>query len=388
MAGQRFAAELVAAATRQPLAVVTEALCHATRARLIADDGPGRYRFAHDLIREFAYEQAGSVTAPWHERIGLALAQGGQAPAAEVAGHFVQGRPASAQARRYSVAAAREAAGRLAHEEAARHWEGALAATRGRDRVEVLLALGEARWRAGQGQASGEAYTQAAIRAREAGDGRRLARAALGLAELSVAELSLAELSLSEQQGQAALGLGERGQAAPGGPVGWRPGEMAALLSEALEALPAGAGEPAQLRLRVMASLARTLAWPGWICLGHGTWPRRPCRRPRRPATGRRWPPACWPSITRSGPPARPQNGSRSRCGRRAWRPATGRRSSRPGCWPRPTGSSWLIRASGPSWRSSSDWPAWPVSPGSATPLWSGGPCWPCWPASWPRPAG
>jgi len=232
VAGQRFAAELVAAATNQPLATVTDALRHAVLARLIADDGPGRYRFAHDLIREFAYEQAGSVTAAWHERIGLALEQGGQAPAAELARHFVRGRPTSAQARRYSVAAAREAAGRLAYEEAARHWEGALAATRDRDRAEVLLALGEARWRAGQGQASGEAYLQAAARAREAGDGRRLARAALGLAAL-------------------------------GGRAWWPPGEVAALLSEALDALPAGAGERAQLRLRVMASLGRTLAWHG-----------------------------------------------------------------------------------------------------------------------------
>ncbi len=232
VAGQRFAAELVAAATSQPLATVTEALQHAVRARLIAADGPGGYRFAHDLIREFGYEQAGPVTGSWHERIGRALERGGQAPAAELARHFVLGRPASAQARRYSVAAAREAEGRLAHEEASRHWEGALAATRGRDRAEVFLALGQARWRAGLGQASGQAWREAAALAREAGDGRRLARAALGLARL-------------------------------GGRAEWPPAEVAALLAEALEALPAGAGEPAQLRLQVMAALGRTLAWHG-----------------------------------------------------------------------------------------------------------------------------
>ena len=78
----------------------------------------------------------------------------------------------SAQAWEYSVAAAREAAARLAYEEAVRHWEHAAAAADARpaDRTGALLELAEARRRAGQGQAAGQAYLRAAERARAAQD--------------------------------------------------------------------------------------------------------------------------------------------------------------------------------------------------------------------------
>ena len=50
VAGQRFSASLVARATDEPAATVASALGDAVRARVLVDDPPGGYRFAHDLF--------------------------------------------------------------------------------------------------------------------------------------------------------------------------------------------------------------------------------------------------------------------------------------------------------------------------------------------------
>src|SRR5215468_10044287 len=174
------------------------------------------------------------------EPVADALAEGARAgvltadaPLAELAGHFVRADPGSGQAYEYSAAAAREADGRLAYEEAARHWERALAAA-GVDpgtRTGTLLALAQARWRMGAGQAAGETYLTAAGLARREGDAVGLARAALGLHEV-------------------------------GSRIWWPAGQLVTVLSEALDALGEAPGAT-PLRLRVMASLARVLAWHG-----------------------------------------------------------------------------------------------------------------------------
>jgi hypothetical protein len=251
--GQRFSADLVAAGTGERPEVVTESLAAAIRARVVSRDAPDGYRFAHDLFREYAYDQlAAADRARLHQRIGQALeagrARGGallnqegpnrQGPdqegsLAELARHFVHADPASARSWHYSVAAAREAAARLAYEEAVRHWEHAVVAAGAGPpgRIEALLELAEARRRAGQGQAAGQAYLRVAELARAGQDPGGLARAALGL-----------------------HAIGTR--------AWWPPAEVIALLSEALDARgPERRSEP--LRLRVMASLARALAWHG-----------------------------------------------------------------------------------------------------------------------------
>jgi hypothetical protein len=259
LTGQRFAAGLAAHAAGQPAAATAAALAEAARAGLVVPETAGAYRFAHDLFREYAIErQPATVRAQAHQRIGLALeaerARGGEASLAELAGHFVRADPASERAYRYSAGAARHATARLAYDEAAGHWENALAAvdagTAGR--TATLLRLAEARWRAGAGQAADEAYLRAAELARREGDAAALAHAALGL-----------------------QAIGNRSW--------WPPDELVALLTEALDRLdgldllsappPAAAAGPASdpgppanpllLRLRVMASLARTLAWHG-----------------------------------------------------------------------------------------------------------------------------
>ena len=240
--GQRFSADLVALVSGPPSGppsgTVAEALAAAVRARVVSRDGTGTYRFAHDLFREYAYDQLPAAErAGLHRRIGQALeasrAAGGEVALAELARHFVLADPVSAQAWEYSVAAAREAAARLAYEEAVRHWEHAAAAADARpaDRTGALLELADARRRAGQGQAAGQAYLRVAELARSAQDPAALARAALGL-----------------------HAIGTR--------TWWPPDQVVALLSEALDAFGSeSGGEP--LRLHVMASLSRALAWHG-----------------------------------------------------------------------------------------------------------------------------
>ena len=237
--GQRFSADLAALVSGQPSGAVAEALAAAVRARVVSRDGTDAYRFTHDLFRECAYDQLPAAErASLHRRIGQALeasrAAGGEVTLAELARHFVLADPVSAQAWEYSVAAAIQAAARLAYEEAVRHWEHAVAAADARpaERTGALLELAEARRRAGQGEAAAQAYLRAAGLARNAQDPAALARAALGL-----------------------HAIGTR--------TWWPPDQVVALLSEALDAFGPGSGGEPPLRLHVMASLSRALAWHG-----------------------------------------------------------------------------------------------------------------------------
>ncbi len=235
VAGPRFSADLVARATGQLPEAVAGSLAEAVQARVLSQDGPDRYRFTHDLFREYAYDGLPAADrARLHQRIGAELeaerTSGGDVSLAELARHFVQADPRSDRARRYCVAAAGEATRRLAYEEAVNHWEGALAAVAGAGsalRIETLIELGEARRRVGDGQAAGDAYLRAAELARREQDASGLAGAALGF-----------------------HAIGSR--------MWWPPGQTVSLLSEALDVL--GAGDEL-MRLRVMASLARVLAW-------------------------------------------------------------------------------------------------------------------------------
>ena len=235
VAGPRVSAGLLARVTGESPDAVTGLLAQAVRTRVLSQDEPDGLRFAHDLFREFAYQELPAVDrVRLHQQMGVELeaerAHGGDVSLAELARHFVQADPSSARARRYCVAAAREATSRLAYEEAVHHWEGALAAAAGQGagvRTETLIELAEARRRAGDGQAAAEAYLRTAELARREQAAPGLARAALGL-----------------------HAIGSR--------MWWPPDQIVALLSEALDAL--GGGDEL-LRLRVTASLARVLAW-------------------------------------------------------------------------------------------------------------------------------
>src|SRR6266487_426753 len=171
--GRRFRTDLVARATARAPGGVAEALAEAAQAGVLTEDAPGAYLFAHDLFREYAYQRLSATErTALHLRAGRQLeadrAHGADVPLAELAGHFVRADPDSAEAHEYCASAAREADGRLAYEEATRHWEWALAAA-GQNpaiRTGTLLELAQARWRMGAGQAAGESYLAAARLAR------------------------------------------------------------------------------------------------------------------------------------------------------------------------------------------------------------------------------
>ena len=258
--GQRFSADLVALVSGQPSGAVAEALAAAVRARVVSRDGIDAYRFAHDLFREYAYDQLPEAErASLHRRIGQALeasrAAGGEVTLAELARHFVLADPVSAQAWEYSVAAAREATARLAYEEAVRHWEHAVAATDARpaERTGALLELAEARRRAGQGEAAAQAYLRAG---------------------------ELARTGRTRRHWPGPRSACTPSAPAPGGPRTrwWRCSPRRSTRSDP---------DPAASRCACTSWPACPAPWPGTGSTrpGPGRWRRRPWRPPGRPAT-------------------------------------------------------------------------------------------------------
>jgi hypothetical protein len=246
VAGPEVRPALLARVAGLEPSAVLDLLERAARAGvLVAPAEPlGAWRFAHDLFREALEERLGAgERARLHLAIARALeaerAAGGAASPAQLAGHYVlaAGAGAAKEAVRWSALAAREASGRLAHEEAALHWRRVLrildAAPEagGGDRIGTLLALGDADRRGGDMPAAREDYLRAADLARREGDAAGLAGAALGMHAVGTRMLQPDD-------------------------------ELRGLLEEALAAL-GDRTEPAGLRPRVRASLARALAWSG-----------------------------------------------------------------------------------------------------------------------------
>ncbi len=164
----------------------------------VIDGLPGpadRYRFAHALIRETLYEDLpAGERRDLHRRVGELFEQiygsDGTEHLAELAHHFCQaGAGADAEkATAYAERAAGRAAAQMAHEEAARHYGAALnmlslveAPADGR-RLELLLQLSDAYWRAGEFEQAKAAARQAVETARRGASGEALARAALAFA--------------------------------------------------------------------------------------------------------------------------------------------------------------------------------------------------------------
>jgi DNA-binding SARP family transcriptional activator/tetratricopeptide (TPR) repeat protein len=187
----------------QALDVIEAALA----ARLIVEHHePGSYRFAHDLVRETLSE---GVSAPrrarLHARYGAALeavlGTRTDEAAAELAHHFCQAAtltlPSAAPAGAgmkgvgYAQRAAKHALARLAYEDAAAHYQRALAVLDRepepdqRTHCELLLGLGDARRRCGDVVASRAALEPAFELARDLGEAEWMARAALDLGSSS-----------------------------------------------------------------------------------------------------------------------------------------------------------------------------------------------------------
>jgi DNA-binding SARP family transcriptional activator len=172
-----------------------ELLDEALAARVVSEvpGARGRLRFAHALIRDVMYE---ALTAArrvnLHREVGEVLEAlyrpDLEQHLSELAHQFAQavvGREAQ-KAVMYARLAAERAARMLAYEEAVRLYEMALQflladeSFTASDRFELLLALGDARARAGNTPASKEAFRDAAELAAEHGTPDDLARAAHG----------------------------------------------------------------------------------------------------------------------------------------------------------------------------------------------------------------
>jgi hypothetical protein len=219
-----------------------DVLDEAGHAGVISEDlaMPRRYAFVHELVRETLYEDlAPAKRLELHRTIGRVLEELHRNDLdphlSEIAHHLALAAPIgdTAAAVDYLVRAGDHAAGLLAYEEAGVHYERALGLlgageeASGERRCELLLKLGEARWRAGDTRAAGATFEQAVDLARRLGDGEMLARAALGFV------VGLGGFLLFARFEVGATGVG--------------------LLEEAVAALP---DEDSPLRARALARLA------------------------------------------------------------------------------------------------------------------------------------
>ncbi|MDA0173497.1 AAA family ATPase [Solirubrobacter taibaiensis] len=193
-----------------------------------------QYRFTHELVRRSLYDGLSPVRrAELHLRVGEALERAGPRSVADLAHHFAAAAPFGAveRALEYNVLAARAASAGLDFDAAAERLGVALElwVDGSAERARLLLELGTARHRAGRAVEAIAAFSEAAEIAVELGDAELLAEAAIGY--------------------EAAC---------------WRPvitDEAAVTLLE--RAASSLADEPSELRVGVLAGLARALSIRG-----------------------------------------------------------------------------------------------------------------------------
>jgi class 3 adenylate cyclase len=216
-----------------------EVLDEAVGARVVNEvpRAVGRYGFTHALIRETLYEELGTTRrVRLHRQIGEVLealhSDNLEPHLPELAYHFSEGAQGGDvdKAIDYATRAGERATALLAYEDAAGHYQTALQALELKDkpdeaqRCELLLALGDVLWNAGNSDRARDTFRRAAGIARTLKDAEHLARAALGLG------LEF-ELGAVDEP-------------------------LIALLEEALSALPE---KDSAVRTRVMARLASAL---------------------------------------------------------------------------------------------------------------------------------
>ena len=219
---------------------VLAALEEALASRLIEPlPQTGHCRFSHALIRETLYDEMLAVRrVKLHQRIGELLEQRRAADPAphlpQLAYHFGEAAAsgAAAKALDYAQRAAEQSARSLAHEESVRLYRVALRlqqehfSTDAARRCAMLLALGQVQYTLGAGDASREAFDEAAETARALGFASAFARAATGFEMASV---------LASRSGERAMSL----------------------LQEALQLCPADDA----VRVELLASLCRACVY-------------------------------------------------------------------------------------------------------------------------------
>src|SRR5579859_6477496 len=238
-AGSEFELDILRRASALPDPELLSSLEEAVRSGMIEElHSPAlAYRFTHELVRRALYDRLSGIRrAELHLLVGEALE--GEDPhtsrtLADLAHHFGAAAPFDASGRgvEYNVLAARAAVAALAFDGAATRLRTALEL--GIDdpaaRAEAYLELGNASHRAGKAAEALAAFRTAAEIARELSDPSLLARAAMGYENAC-----------------------------------WRPGftdqGAAELLAESAAALGA---EPSELRVGLLAGLARALDFQG-----------------------------------------------------------------------------------------------------------------------------
>jgi eukaryotic-like serine/threonine-protein kinase len=192
--GREFYLDVLDRVCGRPREEIVAVIDQAVGARLVTESRrePGRYSFAHALVRDTLYaEVPTSQRLQINREIAEALEQiyAGDLDShlSELAHHFLEAasRGDVARAVDYAQRAARQATDRLAHEEAASLYRKALDALeleRSPDRetrLDLLLELGDAQIRAGRLADARATLDRAAPEARALGDAGRLARVAL-----------------------------------------------------------------------------------------------------------------------------------------------------------------------------------------------------------------
>jgi class 3 adenylate cyclase len=196
VAGREFDIDLLAELIGRDIEALSSLLDEGVSARLVVEAPRplGRYTFSHALIRQTLYEELSPARrALLHRRIADAIERThpGRVDArlAELAHHTFQAAAAGddiERAVRYASAAAAQALDRFAFEEAVRLYDVALQAMDlaevpdAERRCDLLLALGDAQWKAGETARARQTLALAANEARTVGSPPRLARAALG----------------------------------------------------------------------------------------------------------------------------------------------------------------------------------------------------------------
>ncbi len=158
VAGREFDVEILVALAGESRRRVVEMLEPACRANLVREvaDAPGRFAFAHGLIRHTVYSELGPAQrVEAHRAVAEALeALGGEL--SSLAHHWAEATPATsvrggdvAKAAGYAEAAARRAMASLAYEEAVHHFAAALRHVDPTRRLDLMIDLGEAQRCAG-----------------------------------------------------------------------------------------------------------------------------------------------------------------------------------------------------------------------------------------------
>lgn len=198
--GRRFPLPLVAEVAECSREDALDRLDEAGLAGLVEpeQEAPGRYGFVHDLFREAAYDAlAHGTRVRLHQRVAEQLAQrhagAPNAAISEIAHHRHRALAVgdAGQAFECAARAAELAFERRAYEQAALHWDQALAALDHFDcaepelRLRSLLGVAEAARLAGERERRRRHFGEALALARELGRPEELAAAAIGLCDVA-----------------------------------------------------------------------------------------------------------------------------------------------------------------------------------------------------------